>query len=74
MHLDESSSESILLEIINHFSHNRSFETTFFKTFKKNFSCNGTLIKDEERGEIVQLSGDQVILFCFIKLKLNIEF
>lgn len=29
------------------------------KAFKKNFSCNGALVKDEELGEIIQLSGDQ---------------
>eukprot|EP00616_Rhizochromulina_sp_CCMP1243_P017203 CAMPEP_0118961992 /NCGR_PEP_ID=MMETSP1173-20130426/485_1 /TAXON_ID=1034831 /ORGANISM="Rhizochromulina marina cf, Strain CCMP1243" /LENGTH=160 /DNA_ID=CAMNT_0006910201 /DNA_START=71 /DNA_END=551 /DNA_ORIENTATION=+ len=29
------------------------------KAFKKNFSCNGAVTKDEEMGEIVQLSGDQ---------------
>jgi translation initiation factor 1 len=29
------------------------------KAFKKNFSCNGAVQKDEESGEVVQLSGDQ---------------
>lgn len=29
------------------------------KAFKKNFSCNGAVVKDEELGEIIQLSGDQ---------------
>jgi translation initiation factor 1 len=29
------------------------------KAFKKNFSCNGALVKDDELGEIIQLSGDQ---------------
>jgi len=29
------------------------------KAFKKNFSCNGALNKDEEGAEIIQLSGDQ---------------
>lgn len=29
------------------------------KAFKKNFSCNGAIVKDEELGEIIQLSGDQ---------------
>ncbi|KAI8980404.1 translation initiation factor SUI1 [Pilobolus umbonatus] len=31
------------------------------KTFKKEFACNGTLVEDEELGEILQLSGDQRI-------------
>lgn len=29
------------------------------KAFKKNFSCNGALQKDEEDKEVIQLSGDQ---------------
>ncbi len=29
------------------------------KAFKKTFSCNGTVIEDEEHGEILQLQGDQ---------------
>lgn len=29
------------------------------KAFKKNFSCNGALQKDEDDGEVIQLSGDQ---------------
>eukprot|EP00968_Pinguiococcus_pyrenoidosus_P003687 scaffold245_cov256-Pinguiococcus_pyrenoidosus.AAC.23 len=29
------------------------------KAFKKNFSCNGAVQKDEEMGEVIQLSGDQ---------------
>lgn len=29
------------------------------KAFKKNFSCNGAIVKDDELGEIIQLSGDQ---------------
>lgn len=29
------------------------------KAFKKNFSCNGAIVKDDELGEILQLSGDQ---------------
>jgi len=29
------------------------------QAFKKNFSCNGALNKDEEGAEIIQLSGDQ---------------
>ena len=29
------------------------------KAFKKNFSCNGAVQKDEENAEVIQLSGDQ---------------
>mmetsp|Transcript_6355 Transcript_6355/g.12151 ORF Transcript_6355/g.12151 Transcript_6355/m.12151 type:complete len:109 (-) Transcript_6355:42-368(-) len=29
------------------------------KAFKKNFSCNGAVQKDEDAGEVIQLSGDQ---------------
>mmetsp|Transcript_20243 Transcript_20243/g.30457 ORF Transcript_20243/g.30457 Transcript_20243/m.30457 type:complete len:109 (-) Transcript_20243:216-542(-) len=29
------------------------------KAFKKNFSCNGALQKDEDDKEVIQLSGDQ---------------
>ena len=29
------------------------------KAFKKNFSCNGAVQKDEEDAEVIQLSGDQ---------------
>lgn len=29
------------------------------KAFKKNFSCNGAIVKDDELGDIIQLSGDQ---------------
>ncbi|KAJ1977339.1 Eukaryotic translation initiation factor eIF-1 [Dimargaris cristalligena] len=29
------------------------------KAFKKIFACNGSIIKDEEHGEIIQLQGDQ---------------
>ncbi|ORZ13280.1 hypothetical protein BCR42DRAFT_419549 [Absidia repens] len=29
------------------------------KVFKKEFACNGTVVDDEELGEILQLSGDQ---------------
>lgn len=29
------------------------------KAFKKNFSCNGAVQKDEDDGEVIQLSGDQ---------------
>eukprot|EP00744_Colponema_vietnamica_P003533 GILI01005401.1.p2 GENE.GILI01005401.1~~GILI01005401.1.p2 ORF type:complete len:107 (-),score=28.46 GILI01005401.1:485-805(-) len=29
------------------------------RAFKKNFNCNGTIVEDEEMGQILQLSGDQ---------------
>lgn len=29
------------------------------KAFKKNFSCNGAVQKDEDAAEVIQLSGDQ---------------
>ena len=29
------------------------------KAFKKNFSCNGAVQKDEDEKEVIQLSGDQ---------------
>ncbi|KAI8065296.1 translation initiation factor SUI1 [Gongronella butleri] len=29
------------------------------KVFKKEFACNGTVVENEELGEVLQLSGDQ---------------
>lgn len=29
------------------------------KVFKKEFACNGTIVDDEELGQVLQLSGDQ---------------
>lgn len=29
------------------------------KSFKKAFACNGTIVEDDELGDILQLSGDQ---------------
>ncbi|KAG1756556.1 translation initiation factor SUI1 [Suillus paluster] len=29
------------------------------KAFKKEFACNGTLVDDEEMGQVIQLQGDQ---------------
>ncbi|KAF4576459.1 Eukaryotic translation initiation factor eIF-1 [Pleurotus pulmonarius] len=29
------------------------------KAFKKEFACNGTLVEDEEMGQVIQLQGDQ---------------
>jgi translation initiation factor 1 len=31
------------------------------KKFKKDFACNGTVVDDEEMGQVLQLSGDQRI-------------
>lgn len=28
------------------------------KVFKKEFACNGTIVEDEELGEVIQLQGD----------------
>ena len=28
------------------------------KAFKKLFNCNGTIVKDEQKGLVIQLSGD----------------
>ncbi len=28
------------------------------KAFKKDFACNGTLVNDDELGEVIQLQGD----------------
>ncbi|KAI9225328.1 MAG: translation initiation factor SUI1 [Piptocephalis tieghemiana] len=29
------------------------------KAFKKEFACNGSIVEDEEHGEVIQLQGDQ---------------
>lgn len=29
------------------------------KVFKKEFNCNGTVVEDEQYGEVIQLTGDQ---------------
>ena len=29
------------------------------KVLKKDFACNGNIVKDEEMGEVIQLQGDQ---------------
>ncbi|KAI0684202.1 translation initiation factor SUI1-domain-containing protein [Cytidiella melzeri] len=29
------------------------------KAFKKEFACNGTIVEDEEAGQVYQLQGDQ---------------
>ncbi|QSL64234.1 hypothetical protein MERGE_000389 [Pneumocystis wakefieldiae] len=29
------------------------------RALKKDFACNGTIVKDDEMGEVIQLQGDQ---------------
>lgn len=29
------------------------------KAFKKEFACNGTVVSDDEAGQVIQLQGDQ---------------
>lgn len=29
------------------------------KVLKKDFACNGNIVKDDELGEVIQLQGDQ---------------
>ncbi|KAI8321393.1 eukaryotic translation initiation factor SUI1 [Martensiomyces pterosporus] len=37
------------------------------KFFKKEFACNGTIVEDEDLGEVIQLQGDQrVVLRDFL--------
>ncbi|ETW86010.1 hypothetical protein HETIRDRAFT_438556 [Heterobasidion irregulare TC 32-1] len=37
------------------------------KAFKKEFACNGTLVEDEEMGQVIQLQGDQrAKIFSFL--------
>ncbi|KAK9480047.1 translation initiation factor SUI1 [Lipomyces japonicus] len=43
------------------------------RALKKDFACNGTLVKDEELGEVIQLQGDQrVKVMEFLSTQLNI--
>lgn len=34
------------------------------KVLKKDFACNGNIVKDDEMGEIIQLQGDQRAKVC----------
>lgn len=34
------------------------------KVLKKDFACNGNIVKDEEMGEIIQMQGDQRVKVC----------
>lgn len=39
------------------------------KAFKKEFACNGTLVEDEELGQVIQLQGDQrqkISMFLYV--------
>ncbi|CCU98100.1 unnamed protein product [Malassezia sympodialis ATCC 42132] len=39
------------------------------KAFKKEFACNGTLVDDEELGQVIQLQGDQrqkISMFLYV--------
>jgi len=44
------------------------------RALKKDFACNGTIVKDEEMGEVIQLQGDQrVKVMEFLSTQLNIQ-
>ncbi|WFC94166.1 Eukaryotic translation initiation factor eIF-1 [Malassezia brasiliensis] len=49
------------------------------KAFKKEFACNGTIVDDEELGQVIQLQGDQrqkISMFLYVathKLTRSIE-
>lgn len=34
------------------------------KVLKKDFACNGNIVRDEEMGEVIQLQGDQRSKVC----------
>ncbi|KAK9238296.1 translation initiation factor SUI1 [Lipomyces kononenkoae] len=43
------------------------------RALKKDFACNGNIVKDEELGEVIQLQGDQrVKVMEFLSTQLNI--
>jgi len=43
------------------------------RALKKDFACNGTIVKDDELGEVIQLQGDQrVKVMEFLSSQLNI--
>ncbi|KAK9316241.1 translation initiation factor SUI1 [Lipomyces starkeyi] len=43
------------------------------RALKKDFACNGTIVKDDELGEVIQLQGDQrVKVMEFLSTQLNI--
>uniref|UniRef100_A0A2K5DZF5 SUI1 domain-containing protein n=1 Tax=Aotus nancymaae TaxID=37293 RepID=A0A2K5DZF5_AOTNA len=39
------------------------------KAFKKKFACNGTVTEHPERGEVIQLQGDQCNNICHFLLE-----
>jgi len=44
------------------------------KALKKDFACNGNVVKDEELGDVIQLQGDQrVKIQDFLSGSLNIS-
>ena len=44
------------------------------KVLKKDFACNGNIVKDEEMGEIIQLQGDQRSKVCeFMMTQLGLK-
>ena len=44
------------------------------KALKKDFACNGTIVKDEEMGEVIQLQGDQRVKVSeFLTSELSIQ-
>ncbi|KAH3899770.1 Eukaryotic translation initiation factor eIF-1 [Saccharomycodes ludwigii] len=44
------------------------------KVLKKDFACNGNIVKDDEMGEIIQLQGDQRAKVCeFMITQLGIK-
>lgn len=48
--------------LISHHHHRHPAEydqKKLLKAFKKEFACNGTIVDDEELGQVIQLQGDQ---------------
>ena len=44
------------------------------KALKKDFACNGNIVKDKELGEVIQLQGDQRIkVLEFLTQKLGLQ-
>ncbi|KAH3680113.1 hypothetical protein WICMUC_000514 [Wickerhamomyces mucosus] len=44
------------------------------KVLKKDFACNGNIVKDEELGEVIQLQGDQrVKVMEFLTSQLQLQ-
>lgn len=50
-------------------SHSEYDPKKLLKAFKKEFACNGTLVDDEELGQVIQLQGDQrqkISMFLYV--------